>query len=143
MSDTTPDLGAMVSKLLADPALLSQIASAVGVGGTPTPEMQEDITPSHAEARTPAAAKPDSAGAPSFNGSLGSLDSLGPILSLLGGTQSTPAGAGGGKPMQSNAARRVALLSSLKPFCNSHRCQTIDYMISISRLSDTLLSGKE
>ena len=112
MNEGTPDLGAMVTKLLGDPELLSQIASTVGVEMPPTGEKS---APSEGDA-TPASA-------PTMDG----------LLSLIGG---------GGKSTGGSAGRRTALLSALKPFCNEHRCRTIDYMISISKLSENLIPPK-
>jgi hypothetical protein len=108
MSENSPDLGAMVSRLLENPELISQIASTVGVDmqkAEPTEEKKE------------AEAKPASAG----------IGGILPLLTSMGGSSS----------------RRTALLSALKPFCNEHRCRTIDYMISISRLSDSLGGRRE
>lgn len=102
----TPDLGSMVSKLLANPELISQIATAVGAepsnAAQPPPEKE-----------TRSASAEPSASLP-----------VGQIMSLLGGV------GGGG-----DAARRTALLSALKPYCNEHRCRTIDYMIGISKIA--------
>lgn len=113
MSEAQPDLGAMVSKLLDNPDLLSQIASTVGV----------DLPKSGGESATPAAvAAKEAAVQPS-----GGIGGLLPMLSAMGG----------------NSSRRTALLSALKPFCNEHRCRTIDYMISISKLSDSLIGRRE
>lgn len=110
MNEGSPDLGAMVSKLLGNPELLSQIASTVGV----------DMPPAEVKSAEPEAeAKP--ASVPGADG----------LLSLIGGSKGL-AGSG----------RRTALLSALKPFCNEHRCRTIDYMISISRLSENLIPPK-
>ncbi len=107
MSDQTPDLGAMVSKLLGNPELISQIASTVGIDAPKAEEKSEGDA-------APASAPP--------------LDAILPILSSSGG--------GGG------SSKRCALLSALKPFCNEHRCRTIDYMIGISKLSETLIPTK-
>ena len=99
-----PDLGSMVSKLLANPELISQIASAVGA------------EPNNAEAsphERPAEGASAEVSLP-----------VGQIMSMLGG-------AGG----SGDAARRTALLSALKPYCNEHRCRTIDYMIGISKIA--------
>lgn len=112
MNEGSPDLGAMVTKLLGNPELLSQIASAVGVEMPPAEE--KSPTP-ESEAR-PASAQNTEA-----------------LLSLIGG--------GGGKNA-GGAGRRTALLSALKPFCSEHRCRTIDYMISISKLSENLIPPK-
>ena len=106
MSDQTPDLGAMVSKLLGNPELISQIASTVGIDA-PKGEEKSDGDP------VPASVPP--------------LDAILPMLSS--------SGSGG-------SSKRCALLSALKPFCNEHRCRTIDYMIGISKLSETLIPTK-
>ncbi len=115
MNEGSPDLGAMVTKLLGNPELLSQIASTVGVEMPPAEGMS---TPPEGEAK-PASAPPNVDG----------------LLSLIGGT-------GGGKGSGGSSGRRTALLSALKPFCNEHRCRTIDYMISISKLSENLIPPK-
>lgn len=99
-----PDLGGMVSKLLANPELISQIASAVGAEPSGAPPQAERAESASAEPST-------------------SLP-VGQLMSLLGGV------GGGG-----DAARRTALLSALKPYCNEHRCRTIDYMIGISKIA--------
>lgn len=112
MNEGSPDLGAMVAKLLGNPELLSQIASTVGV------EM-----PSAEEKRPPPESEAKPASAPNMDG----------LLSLIGGAGK---GTGGG------SGKRTALLSALKPFCNEHRCRTIDYMISISKLSENLIPPK-
>lgn len=113
-----PDLGAMVSKLLGDPELLSQIASTVGINA-----------PAAASGNAPGevGSEPKDKGGASTAG----VGSVLPALSMLGG-----GGSGG------NASRRCALLSALKPFCNEHRSRTIDYMIGISKLSDTLMQKR-
>lgn len=105
MSEQTPDLGAMVSKLLGNPELISQIASTVGIEAPPGEEKKEDE------------AAPVSAPA---------LDAVLPMLASAG----------------VGSSKRTALLSALKPFCNEHRCRTIDYMIGISKLSETLVPTK-
>ncbi len=112
MNEGGPDLGAMVSKLLGNPELISQIASTVGM----------EAAPEHSEQ------PPEQNGSQAASASPGvGLDSILPMLSMFGGS-----GGGGG-----SSSRRCALLSALKPFCNEHRCKTIDYMIGISKLSDT------
>ena len=116
MNEGSPDLGAMVTKLLGNPELLSQIASTVGVE---MPPAGEKSAPQEGEAK-PASAPPNMDG----------------ILSLIGGA------GGGGKSSGGGSGRRTALLSALKPFCNEHRCRTIDYMIGISKLSETLIPTK-
>lgn len=126
MSDQSPDLGAMVSKLLGNPELISQIASTVGINNSPPPpegEPKEAAGEEKTEDAVPAGAQ-------------GGIDQLLPMLSMFGG------GGGGKHSGGGGASRRCALLSALKPFCNPHRCQTIDYMIGISKLSETLTPTK-
>lgn len=108
---SSPDLGGMVSKLLANPELVSQIAAAVGATGETHEERSEKAE--NTEAHAPLAAA-DAGAAP-----------MGQLMSLLGGMN------GGSK----DAARRQALLAALKPYCNEHRCRTIDYMIGISKIA--------
>lgn len=112
MNEGSPDLGAMVTKLLGNPELLSQIASTVGVE---MPTAEEKGAPPEDQAKP--------ASAPNIDG----------LLSFFGGA---------GKGSSGGAGRRTALLSALKPFCNEHRCRTIDYMISISKLSENLIPPK-
>ncbi len=122
MSDSAPDLGAMVSKLLGNPELISQIASTVGLEASPISENKAgESEPPREEAKE--------ASAPA-----GGIDQIIPMLSVMGGNNK---GTGGG-----GAMKRSALLSALKPFCNEHRCRTIDYMIGISKLSETLTQNK-
>ena len=119
MSEAQPDLGAMVSKLLDNPDLLCQIASTVGVSLPKT-----DVSSEPPAAEAPAAETVKEAVAVPSGGGIGGLL---PMLTALGG----------------NSSRRTALLSALKPFCNEHRCRTIDYMISISKLSDSLIQRRD
>ena len=107
MSEQTPDLGAMVSKLLGNPELISQIASTVGIDAPKSEEKSEGEA---------------------------ALVSVPPIDAILPMLSSSGVGAG--------ASKRCALLSALKPFCNEHRCRTIDYMIGVSKLSETLIPTK-
>ena len=108
MSEQAPDLGAMVSKLLGNPELISQIASTVGIDAPKAEEKSEGEA-------APVSATP--------------IDAILPMLSSSGGNR-------GG------SSKRCALLSALKPFCNEHRCRTIDYMIGISKLSENLIPTK-
>ena len=105
MSEQTPDLGAMVSKLLGNPELISQIASTVGIDAAKAEEKSEGEA-------APASAPP--------------IDAILPMITSSGG----------------GSSKRCALLAALKPFCNEHRCRTIDYMIGISKLSETLIPTK-
>lgn len=113
---SSPDLGGMVSKLLANPELVSQIAAAVGATGEPSAEMSE---------RAEKAEKAENAAETPLAATDAGVAPMGQLMSLLGGMN------GGSK----DAARRQALLAALKPYCNEHRCRTIDYMIGISKIA--------
>ncbi|MGM9642024.1 MAG: hypothetical protein ACI3XI_02325 [Eubacteriales bacterium] len=134
MSEQTPDLGAMVSKLLSNPELISQIASTVGIDAPPqaegAPKRAADTEAQAADAKAQAASAPSGGAGTSGGGGGAGLDAILPVISMLGGA------GGGGSGL---SARRCALLSALKPYCNEHRCKTIDYMIGISKLSDTFI----
>lgn len=106
------ELGTMVSKLLSEPELISKIAQTIGVG-----EVKKD----------------GGGDGGTDGGSGGESTSATADVSLL-----ELLGTGGERRELAGECSRVALLGALKPFCNSHRRRTIDYMISISRLSDTL-----
>lgn len=140
------DISGMVSKLVEDPELLSGLASALGLGGGGEKDPARE-TRQTGNANTDAGIPADAA------------DVLGSLLSMVGdaggksGKKETDRighggkkDAGGSKSAFRDAAKRTALLSALKPYCNPHRQQTIDRMISISKLSGTLqkldLSGK-
>lgn len=134
------DISGMVSKLVENPELLSGLASALGLGGdgekTASPETQK-----------------------SGQSASDTGDVLNTLLSMAGGLGGNGGNKGSGekdskgekdnkgtKGAFRDAAKRTALLSALRPYCNPHRQQTIDRMISISKLSGTLqkldLSGK-
>ena len=49
----TPDLGAMVGRLMVDPALLGRIAEAVGLDGAPAGEEKRPPEPDGAEPKKP------------------------------------------------------------------------------------------
>ena len=119
MSEGSPDLGVMVSKLLGNPELISQIASTVGMEAGQATENEKTTVIGPEEVKK-------------TGNSAGGADGLLPLLSMVGGTPNHSGGASG----------RCALLAALKPFCNEHRCKTIDYMIGISRLSETLIPNK-
>ena len=113
----TPDLGNMVSRLLEHPELISQIASAIGTG------QPRDSHKTDGEVTEPKAQE-TSASAEAHR-SPSDMDAISGMLSLLGGKGS----------LDPSCNKRIALLSALKPYCNSHRCRTIDHMINISKLS--------
>lgn len=119
MSDTQPDLGTMVSKILGNSELLSQIVNVAGVNQVQA-QSNTDQNNVHINEEKDKD-KPTDIG----------IESLLPMLSSMGNSVSKQGG--------QELSRRTALLSALKPFCNEHRCRTIDYMIGLSKLSETLM----
>ena len=120
MSDTQPDLGAMVSKILGNPELLSQIVNAAGINQVQSNSPQDSAHMNEEKEQEKTAG-------------IG-IDCLLPMLSSMGNSTSKQGGR--------DSSRRTALLSALRPFCNEHRCRTIDYMIGLSKLSETLMSKR-
>ncbi len=130
MAESGIDLSQMVSKLLAEPELLSQIAQTLGVSGeanTPTTNDGAAATSTEPQEVSTAAPLPD-------------ISALGGMLGSLLGGKRMEGGESEGRGRGGDDGR-IALLGALRPFCNSHRCRTIDYMISICRLSQTLRMG--
>ena len=130
MTESGVDLSQMVSKLLSEPELLSQIAQTLGVGGGAGAPTQGD-----GDGKEGAEGESVSAGAP-----LPDMSALSGMLGTILGGKRTDGGGGEGRG-RGGEDGRIALFSALRPFCNSHRCRTIDYMISICRLSQTLRMG--
>lgn len=130
MAESGIDLSQMVSKLLSEPELLSQIAQTLGVGGGAGTTTQSDGGGKEgAEAESVSTAAP-----------LTDISALGGMLGSLLGGKRMEGGESEGRGRGGDDGR-IALLGALRPFCNSHRCRTIDYMISICRLSQTLRMG--
>ena len=69
------------------------------------------------------------------------LSTVKPLMEML---SSTPAASVNPKPVERQSEerhtpdRRAALLCAIKPYLNSDRCRTIDYIIKLSRLGDIL-----
>ncbi len=146
---SSPPLGDIVDKLLANPEILRVVASAI------TSQSQASRTPS-AETNTensPLDVQQESAGtagqtqdntqnsAQTSSMADGIADkipelmaTLGPVLSGLQKNRSEPSGA----KAQNTPDHRAALLCALKPYLSRERCEAIDYIIKFSRLSDVL-----
>ncbi len=135
------DVSNMISRLLEHPELISMVASAIGAkpGGTeassPPPESDNHTaaeTPKSQEAPASApasAAAPDTGEAPANDAFAAKIPevmaTLGPVLSGL---------SGGKQPDD----KRSCLLRALKPYVSRERAEAIDYMISVSRITDAL-----
>lgn len=65
------------------------------------------------------------------------MDSVSTMAPLLRGILGSSKGDGEGK---GKCSRREALLLALKPYLSSERCDMIEYLIRMSRISDLLRS---
>ncbi len=137
-----PPLSDAIARLMAQPELLSMVASALGA---PAPSAaQEGVGSGREEAsqsaepalsvpatvpdQKEASSAPADAAPASANASL--PDMIATLAPLLGGKAG---GISAGKDDD-----RTCLLRALKPYVNPGRREAIDYMIRLSRISDTL-----
>ncbi len=129
MSDTeesraseSSQISEMIDKLLAEPELINMVASAIGKA--PINKAGEG---NDSEGGDSVAA---SAAPMSSEALTGLVSSLAPALSALG------------KPASRAAAkksdRRDCLLVALKPYLCRERCEAIDYMIKLGRISELM-----
>lgn len=123
-----------ISKLMANPEIISMVASTLGNMNTPPPEKAED-TPKAEKAfgeesvsEASALPAPQGVGVPDL-GEL--IKGIAPMMSRLNGGEkrSSPS---------CEADRREALLCALKPYVSDGRREAIDYIIRISQVSDIL-----
>ncbi len=124
-------LSAMIDKILANPELIGMVASALG----PVPKGESAKSEADADKEQTAEGDSVSAGAVSSDTASDAAEKLpelvaaiAPMLSSLGGghsSHSTPKG-----------DRRTCLLVALKPYLCRERCEAIDYMIKLGRLSE-------
>ena len=118
----SPDLSAMISRVLANPQLLSTVASALRSAQSPqeapAEAPPEDSTPSSPSEQTaPQDALP------------AMLAGIAPLLSALPHD---------GKNTAAASDPRSALLCALKPYLCASRCEAIDYMLRLGQLSSVL-----
>ncbi len=120
-----------IERLMANPQLLSSIASSLGAMRSvqePTSEEPREEKPKE----EPKEEEPRAA-ATGAEGDMGAMvKTLAPLLSSLKGAP--PKGAS----PQNNADKRSALLYALKPYVSPSRQEAIDYIVRISQVSDIL-----
>ena len=127
-SATTPALSDTIERLLANPELLSNVASAIGLSVPPSLDAQsEDALPASSE--KPADVLPTTA--PSTGtGDLGhAIATLAPLLSGFSSKDT-------GKTASDDP--RACLLRALKPYVNRRRAEAIDTIIQLSRVSEVM-----
>ncbi len=119
-----PDLSAAIERLMANPELISTVASVLGGANfSPAKDTPAEEAPTESEQPSslsvPTEVKKESP--PDLQGLVATLS---PLLS----------GVGGGKKDDP----RACLLRALKPYVNPARREAIDTMIRLSLISDTL-----
>ncbi len=118
--ESAPALADAIEKIMANPELISAVASALGKAPPPSkePKAADPIPQSESEtvSATPQS-QPD-------------LSSALSLLPLLSGLQN-----GGPKPPDND---RTRLLCALKPYVNPHRRDTIDTLLRFSGMSELL-----
>lgn len=121
LSTSIPDdaLAGAISKILEHPELISMVAGVLG-GGSATDGTQKN---------EPRAVSADTSSALSDKEA---SDALAPILPIIGKLSSLSKD---GTPF-----KHEPLLIALKPYLSKSRCETVDYIIRISKLS-SMISG--
>lgn len=117
-TDELPEnISAALDKLLANPQIISMVASALG--GASPPKAQADSAPVMAEQT-----EPQENTVPASAAALPSLDKLLPLIGKLSQTSS-----------RSSSFKHEQLLCAIKPYLSPSRCQAIDQIIRISKMS--------
>lgn len=125
----TPQISAMIDKILANPELISMVASALSSpsSAAASTEAVQESAPSADSAQ--ASADAEASAAPSAADKLPELmTALMPALASMKG--GAPKGSHGG------GDRRSCLLVALKPYLSRERCEAIDYMVKLGKISD-------
>lgn len=118
-TDELPEgISAALDKLMANPQIISMVASALG--GASPPKVQAESAPATAEPTE----QQEEAAPVSAAPSLPSLDKLMPLIGKLAGSSS-----------KSTSFKHEQLLCAIKPYLSPSRCQAIDQIIRISKMS--------
>ena len=119
-----PDFSAMLDKVLANPQILTAVASALSQSNNEAPREEK------AEASENGAVN----GAPSPE-----IDAMAQKLPQMMKAMAPLLSSSGGAPKND---KRACLLSAIKPYLNPARCEAIDYIIRFSQLSEVLKTMK-
>ncbi len=119
-----PQVSEMIDKILANPELITMVASALGVNkkGAQTEEAEERGEGSEAV----------SANAQESGGGAAAPDIMSAIAPVLASMQKNQ----GAVKLNPSNDRRTCLLVALKPYLCRERCEAIDYMVKLGRLSE-------
>jgi hypothetical protein len=127
-----PSLSDAINMLMANPQIISTVASALGNVSPKNGEKTDTERSGNEHSKEDFAEPPKTADAPAPD--LSALVST--ISPLISGA--APHRSSGGRQHESEAERREALLCALKPYVSEGRRDAIDYIIRISRMSDIL-----
>ena len=125
-SQIPPQISSAIDKILANPDIISTVASALGGSGIGNKKPSE-TTESDGDSGSVSVSKSASDSAES---TAELIATLAPILSTLQGKSLS-------KPSPHHD-RRACLLNALKPYLCRERCEAIDYMIKLGRISELL-----
>ena len=124
-----------IDRLLANPELLSAVASAIGVPTPTNAAAKKESEATDGDADTMTKSDTVSASAPAENDIHSKLPDLmanaAPIIAALSGK--------GGKQPDDD---RTRLLCALKPYVNPHRRDAIDTMVQLARISEVIKTVK-
>ena len=115
-------LSDMIDKLLARPDIINMVASAVGKqqnGGGDEKKVKEQPPPDMSDGISPNSSLPEL------------VSAIAPAIAALGGYAQK-------KPQSEKLCRRDGLLCALKPYLCRERCDAIDYMIKLGKISELL-----
>ena len=123
-------LSAMIDKILANPELISMVASALG----PIPKAESaDTEQSGAEPAAGSEVEADEAARTDVKVDV--ADKLPELVAAIAPVLSSFKG-GGSAHSSPKGDHRTCLLVALKPYLCRERCEAIDYMIKLGRLSE-------
>lgn len=129
---SSPSISDAIERLLANPELLSGVASAIGLGKPP--QAASSVPPTPAEALVSAEPSASAPPSPPSAELAQAMATIAPLLSAFSG-----------KDLGTKASDpRSCLLRALKPYVNHNRAQAIDTILQLSVVSEAFkkLNGK-
>ena len=122
-ADAMPSLSDAIDRIMANPELISMVASALG---KPPPAAAGGAKEAHKEEAAAPSSEPSSSNSSNPSNPSDSIAALAPILSSLKGGSAAP------------RDDRSRLLCALKPYVNPTRREAIDTLLRFSQITDLL-----